>query len=310
MRQSGFKQKFILVLLPAIICISVIPGKEAGWPEFFDDFSYSGNGDSLIQKNGWNIIDGIHSPPRGAYYSGENIVFSDDPGNPENRFMYLTASTQNSPESMVLARIESALMFYEGTYAARVFFDNHLRKTRDGNVQTFYTINTLRFPNDTLYSECDVEYLPYDLWHADGNTKSKLYLSTWGTYQENPWKAVLASDTLYQHQAGWHILLFQVTDGKSVKYFLDRHEGAIAEHYRSPEGLSVYPESSMRISFANWIIARPGVSPGMSEKRRQSMMGVDWVYHAKDTALTVPQVIRRVREMQKASVFYVNTMQE
>ncbi|MDZ7796887.1 MAG: hypothetical protein U5N56_07530 [Candidatus Marinimicrobia bacterium] len=303
---TGKKRICFLLLCAAVLTL----GADFPRGEFFDDFHYADPADSLILENGWNIVDGIHGPPRGAHYSRDNISFSEDSRHAENRFMYLTASTQNIPESMVLARIESALIFHEGTYAARVFFDNHLRKTRDGNVQTFYTINTLRFPNDTLYSECDMEYLPYDLWHADGNTKSKLYLSTWGTYQEDPWKAVHASDTLYQHQAGWHVLLFQVTGGKSVTYFLDRYEKAIAEHYRSPQGLSVYPESLMRISFANWIIARPGVSPGISEERRESMMGVDWIYHAKDTALTVPQVIQRVREMQKASVYHVNTMEE
>ncbi len=283
-------------------------GKEAVRPEFFDDFSYRSNRDSLLQRNGWNIVDGIHGPPRGAHYSRDNISFSEDPRHAENRVMYLRVSTADTPESMLLSRIETPPVFYEGTYAARVYFDNALRKTRDGNIQTFYAINTLRFPNDSLYSECDMEYLPYDVWHAEGNTKSKLYLNTWETYQEDPWKADLASDTLYQHQSGWHILLFQVANGHSVIYYLDKEKEPLAEHCRSPQGSPVYPESPMRIAFANWIIARPGVSPGDSEQRRSSVMGVDWVYFAQNTALAVPDVIRRVRELQKASVGHLDTL--
>jgi hypothetical protein len=37
-------------------------------------------------------------------------------------------------------------------------------------------------------------------------------------------------------------------------------------------------------------------------------MGVDWCYFAADTALSVDEVIRRVRGLQKASTDYLDTL--
>ncbi len=293
-----------------LIASSLLFAQNVAVREFFDDFNYTDSRDTLLHQRGWTLVDGKRGPPEGAQYSQENIIFAADARHPENRNMYLLTSTTNTRESMRLARIETAIMFHEGTYAARIFFDNSMRKTQDANIQTFYAINRLAFPGDSMYSECDIEYLPFDVWNTEGNTKSKLYLSTWETYREEPWFADHAVDTLAQHQAGWHILLFQVTNGNSVKYYIDNKPEALVEHCCSPMGSSVYPESPMQIAFANWIFINNTVALGKSTISRTSRMGVDWVYHIKDSALSVNEVKRRVRELQKQSVHFIFTIRE
>ena len=296
--------------LLCILCFAFLTAAGPALPdgEFFDDFDYESPGDPLLAVRGWRVAEGILSPPPRTRYAAANVRFAEDPSYPGNMVMYLKAVTENSHASMVLARVESEMRFHEGTYAARVFFDNALRRTRDANIQTFYTINELRFPGDTLYSECDMEYLSWDIWNTAGNTRSKLYLNTWETYREVPWMPDMASDTLHRHQSGWHTLLFRAVNGHSVQYYLDKGKEALAEHRYSPAGSTVYPESPMRMAFANWIILRPGSSPGDSPQRRESVMGVDWCYFAADTALSAGEVLRRVRELQKASTDFLDTL--
>jgi hypothetical protein len=266
--------------------------------EFFDDFHYYSPSDSLLVLRGWQIAEGNTGPPAGAYYSAAQISFESDKKNAENRIMYLKAEHSEMDRN---ARIETPSCFYEGTYAARVFFDNSLRKRRDGNVQAFYTINRLRFPNDSLYSECDMEYLPYDTWHPENN-RSKLYLSTWASYQEDPWQADLRSDTLQGSLHGWHLLLIQICDGSCVRYFLDKSENILAEHCYSESGSSVYPDTPMRIAFTNRIILS-----GQYPDLRESRMGVDWIYFNADTCMGPEQVLNRIRELQRDGIPFYQT---
>lgn len=114
------------------LAVLVISAGASGMEEFFDDLHYSGSADSLLKARSWHIADGKSGPPAGAFYSAAQITFSADPQNPENRIMYLAAGTEGPEESWRLARIETDLLFHEGTYAARVYFDNKLRKDRGG----------------------------------------------------------------------------------------------------------------------------------------------------------------------------------
>lgn len=286
------------------LAVLVISAGASGMEEFFDDLHYSGSADSLLKARSWHIADGKSGPPAGAFYSAAQITFSADPQNPENRIMYLAAGTEGPEESWRLARIETDLLFHEGIYAARVYFDNKLRKDRDGNLQAFYTINRLRFPDDSLYSECDMEYLPYDSWDQNGNTKSKLYLNTWESYREHPWRPELCSDTLQLSLQGWHLLLFQVHGGNCVRYYIDRSGVPLAEHCVNRRGATVYPESPMQIAFTNRM-----VSPGKDGKYRESRMAVDWVYFSADTVLNADAVLQRIRELQRGKLHFLKTIQ-
>ncbi len=262
--------------------------------EVFDDFNYLNTDDSLFVAHGWIAVDGINAPPSGADYDKSLISFESDPKQPGEKWMILRAVAGVSREKLRLSRVESADRFYEGTYAARVFFDNALRKTQDGNIQTFYLITPLNYPNDTLYSECDIEYLPYDIWHPNNNKRSAVYASTWETYQPEPYVPDYAMSTAKRNLYGWHTLIIEVIDGK-VKYYIDRSEQPFAVHEFSDKGSTVYPESDMQVAFANWI----SVLSEKHQQSRSSTMKVDWFYHAADTSMGFYEILRRVNELRK-----------
>ncbi len=274
--------------------------------EFFDDFTYSSHKDNALTAFGWDIVDGISGPPANARYKKENITFSADPNNSLNRFMLLTTHTTHAFDSMTLARIESDMIFLEGTYAARVYFDNTPTNYQDGNIETFYSINTLKYPNDPDYAECDFEYLPYNIW-GGGNTGHTMYLSTWETYQEAPWDPNNASTALTSDLSGWHTLLFQATNGHSVGYFIDGiFQG---EHILSNKNDSVYPETPMQIAFANWIWTGPNhMGLGSSSKNRSCTMKVDWVFHAKEEVLNTAQVNHLINDFRDQSIQRFNSI--
>jgi hypothetical protein len=274
--------------------------------EFFDDFSYADCNDNVLESFGWNIVDGISGPPGNAKYNKENVSFEPDANNSNNKIMLLTTKTSNSFESMELARIESEIIFLEGTYAARVYFDNSPIEFNDGNIETFYTINHLNYPNELNYSECDFEYLPYDVW-GGGDTSEKMYLTTWETVQEEPWDPNNASTPLSSDFSGWHTLLFQATNGQTVKYFIDGEFQK--EHHLSNKGDLVYPETQMQIAFANWIwTGYNNTGLGKSPVTRTCTMKADWVFHAKDTELTTAEVEYLVKDFRSKSIERINTM--
>ena len=275
--------------------------------EFFDDFYYSKYNDNELINFGWNIVDGVSGPPANANYKKENITFETDPNSENNKFILLKTKTSNSFGSMELARIESKKNFLEGTYAAKVYFDNTPATYNDGNIETFYCINTLRNPNDPDYSECDFEYLPYDIW-GGGDYRKKMYLTTWETFREEPWDPNNASTPIISDFSGWHTLLFQATNGQTVQYFID---GVLqSEHTLSNKNDSVYPETLMQIAFANWISPRENnTGLGASTSVRTCTMKVDWVYHSKDTELNTAQVESLINDFRSNSIKRRNTME-
>jgi len=270
--------------------------------ELFDDFNYNDTGDTLLLAHGWNIVNGKNAPPAGAQYDRSLINFMSDPEDPDRSWITLDAVAGESNDSMRLSRIESSDKFYEGTYAARVFFDHALRKSRDGNIQAFYLITPLDYPNDTLYSECDFEYLPYDIWDPGNNKRSAVYASTWDSYQPEPFIPDHAFSSKKQNLYGWHTLIIVVMGGE-VRYHIDKDDKPFAVHRYSDKGSSVYPESPMQVAFANWI----SLVSEKSKDRRSSTMKVDWFYHVPDTVLYFYEIMERVNAFRKNSIDFINT---
>lgn len=273
--------------------------------EFFDDFFYTDTEDSSLREHNWTIVDGIDAPPANTKYKAKNIRFEEDPTESDNRIMYLSASCKDSKESLRLSRIQSKHDFFEGTYATRIFFDNTLAKTQDGNIQAFYTISPIMEVNNDSYSECDFEYLSYDIWNKNGKTKPAYYLSTWEKYCSEPLLEDYAKTIVKKKLKGWHLVVIQIQNNE-VNYFLDKNNKPIATHKTSELGSQVYPESNMCIAFANWIT----VNSDKKSKKRTSTMKVDWIYHIENEAVSLNEVYRRVRLLQKDEIKYLSTLGE
>ena len=282
-----------------------IPTEQPG--EYFDDFSYSDSSDPQIRSFGWHIVDGSSGPPGGARYARENITFHQDSLHAENTIMHVTAEATDSFDDMRLARIEtSGFTFWEGTYAARVYFDNTPADWEDGNVQAFYTINELKSESDPDYAECDFEYLAWDIW-GGGNTNAKLYTVTWETYANNPWNPNRAFTTVEDVMEGWHTLIITAVDSSTVRYYVD--DLLIAEHSTSTLGDSVYPDAPMNISFSNWISTdQAGSGLGSRQGARSYTMKVDWVYHAQNEGLTYAEIVERVADFRQRDLARLNDM--
>ncbi|TRX56127.1 cellulase family glycosylhydrolase [Fulvivirga sp. M361] len=269
--------------------------------EFFDDFTYTGYADPEMLGFGWNIVDGVSGPTEGSLYKKEQVQFVSDPQLPGNKVMHVINKAAGTASSIQNARIESQKIFFEGTYAARVYFDSSPASSMDGNVETFYTINWS--PGNPNYSELDFEYLPYNVW--GDRSKKTMHTTSWaraGEVSDN------ANTQEYNDFQGWHDLVIQASDGQNVRYFIDGR--LMATHTVSDRGNSVYPRMNMQIAFANWIFFndQDGLNP--SGQQRTTTMKVDWVYHAKNVALSLSEVSGRVEAIRNNNLERLNTMEE
>ncbi len=267
--------------------------------EFFDDFTYTGYSDPVMQDFGWNVVDGISGPTEGSMYKKEHIQFVNDPQRSGNKIMNVINKAAGTAASIQNARIESQKIFFEGTYAARVYFDSSPANNQDGNVETFYTINWT--PDNPNYSELDFEYLPYNVW--GDRTKKTMHTTSWaraGSASDN------ANTQINKDYQGWHDLVIQSADGQNVKYYIDGQ--LVSTHTVSSGGNSVYPRMIMQIAFANWIFFNDEVGLNPSTQQRTTMMKVDWVYHAKNKSLSPLEVTNRIETIRTSNVQRLNTM--
>ena len=279
--------------------------------EFFDDFNYTDPNDTIIEHFGWIVLDGPNYPGQNGPvpYIKDNVEFIENTAVPNDRILTLSTQTTNQLADRSFSRVEySEYIFLEGTYAARVHFDNASAASSDGNVQTFYTI--FNAPSgDTTHAECDFEYLAYNIW-GGGNFTNTLYATTWESYILSPWLPTNASTgSLEDYSDDWKILIFTVMDG-TVTYYVDGVLFATHTVADQDGTTSVYPDSDMQISLANWIWSNNALPLGPSPNLRTSTMEVDWVYHLKEGVLNQEEVLTKVNNFRAENILRKNSMNE
>jgi hypothetical protein len=286
------------VVLTLLIASSLLTLQAAAPPAvmLFDDFSYSDK--QQMKQNGWIIRTEAGWPGvPGATWLDQNVSTLKDGNRSNNWIVRMTATTDGTSANTTQAQLCHQRKYLEGTYAARVRFNDAPGSGPDGDqvVQSFYTISPLKAPMDPDYSELDWEYLPNGGWGIDGPT---LYSTTWETFSPEPnWKKDNVFQTTNGSEAGWHTLITQVFDQK-VKYFRDGK--LFAEH-----GGNYYPEDTMSINFNLWFI-RDGMLK--ANERRHYQEDIDWVFFQANTALTPEQVEAAVAAMRKKSVKFRDTV--
>jgi hypothetical protein len=282
----------LLGLLAALWASAVTAAEPA---VFFDDFSQRDM--ASLARDGWTVRDKRGHPGiEGAAWASDGVGLVDDPELAGNRLLRLRARTDGSPKGTQQAQVCHARKYLEGTYAARVRFSDTPAEGPDGDVvvQTFYAVSPLRFDFDPEYSELDWEYLPNGGWSDE---RTRLYGVSWQTVRLKPWAAHNQSLQAHRSVDGWHLLLMQVTNGRT-RWFLDGE--ALDEH-----GGRNYPVVPMSINFNLWF------SPGglvKSTTPRSYRQDVDWVFHAKGQVLSHAQVQAAVAAYRQAGTAQVDTV--
>lgn len=292
-----------LVLL-ASVASHAQSGATAESPEdhafLFDDFTYAGP--QAMSEHGWLArtkrgIPGVH----GASWGGmEGVSFVPDPDEPDNRLMRLTSSTAGDAATTYQIQLCHQRKYLEGTYAARVRFEDTPASGPDGDeiVETFYAISPANEPN---YSEIDFEYLPNGGWGVEEPTFWVTTWAPWGRVRPQPPDAEHDHDNTSSQREesfeGWHVLVIQVAEG-SVRYFIDGE--LIGTH-----GGGYAPTAPLSINFNLWF-----VEDGLleSETPRQYVQHVDWVYHEVDTVLTTEEVERSVEKLRETYTSFRDTV--
>ncbi|HEX6704440.1 MAG TPA: glycoside hydrolase family 16 protein [Albitalea sp.] len=272
-------------------CASTAPQVDA---IFFDDFSAADT--AALQRNGWIVRDKPGHPGiEGASWGAGALALVDDPQQPGNRLLRLTARTDGTPQGTSHAQLCHARKFFEGTYAARVRFNDKPAQGPDGDVvvQTFYAVTPLRFDFDPEYSELDWEYLPNGGW---GDPKTRLYGVTWQTVSLHPWTAFNQPLQVFRELDGWHVLVMQAGGGRT-RWYLDGVP--LAEH-----GGRNYPVKPMAISFNIWY--SPGGLLADEHAVRVYQEDVDWVLHARDRLLSPAEVDAAVKRLRAEGASHVD----
>ena len=290
------------------------------WPNlFFDDFSYTDNEDSKLKKRGWEIVDRNTSPPcRESEYRKEMVSFKEDSVFADNRLLVLSTYVKNNEESIKFSRIETnkhtMKIFNEGIYSARVKFDNKPAYYGDGNVETFYAINNMKC-NDRKHSECDFEYLPFDVWDYNDDRSASLHMASWEAHGCTGTESDRSATDLEFYSDDWELLKFEVLDGENVKYFVD--EKLVVTHSTSNQAHSIYPDSDMQIAFANWIWAKNSCDYqiGDSNDIRVSEFKVDFVLFLQkgfekidEYDINSNNIVSIVNQLREAGILYANTI--
>ena len=252
-----------------------VPAQDADRGIFFDDFSYAQAAD--LAAGGWQVRAGVGHPGLpGGRFDADAVSLVDDPQQPGNRVLRMTARTDGTGAGTVQAQVCHQRKYLNGTYAARVRFSDAPRSGVDGDfvVQSFYAVAPLAHPFDPDFSEVDWEYLPNGGWGSD---KTRLYNVSWQTVQVDPWEAHNSAHEEFGSFDGWHVLLMQVGNGE-VREFVDGRQVAV-------HGGRNVPVVPMAISFNEWF-AEGGPLPTGGAPRVYDE-DVDWVFHAKEDRKSV-----------------------
>jgi hypothetical protein len=273
------------------------PGAAAARPRIlFDDFSYSSR--AQLAMHGWIIRTQSGWPGvAGAAWSADNVALVADPARRGNRLLRMSSSTDGTAGGTSQTQVCHQRKYFEGTYATRARFRDRPTSGPDGDqlVETFYTISPLKAPLDLEYSELDWEYLPNGGW---GVTASTLFVTSWETFQLDPWIADNTSTSAIGSLDGWHTFVMQVAQG-TVRYYLGGVR--LASH-----GGRYYPEVAMSINYNLWFIDGGELPAG---ERRRYNEDIDWVFHQAGVALSPQQVRDRVEVLRRSKVAFKDTVQ-
>ncbi|WP_437731723.1 cellulose binding domain-containing protein [Sorangium sp. So ce1335] len=260
--------------------------------ELFDDFSYTGTGDSSFLAR-WSLRSWSGGPGvDGAQWLPANVSLVNDPMDPSNKLMRLKATTNGDPAGTSHAEVMStSSKFRLGTYAARMkFYDTPQAGTRlfaDKPIETFFTITDYR-DNDPDYSEQDFEYMPNGGWGQED--KSTMWLTSWETTTDNTSTLVSGSHD------GWHTLVLQITS-RTISYYID---GVL----RATHAARFVPEEGQFLSFQVWFTELEGSQVGSRTYHEEA----DWVYFAKDTILSPAEVDAKIAALRASSVTRKDTV--
>ena len=271
------------------------PPTDPNAPALFDDFNYATSGDAAVQQHGWTVKSGQGGPGvAGATWSPQDITFQSTGGNSVMNLRLTTDGTAAGTRETELQT--SARKFKNGTYAARVRFDDAPTGGPDGDHvnQTFFTFTPLNAPMDLSYSEQDFEYLPNGGW---GETQNIMYETSWETYNPDPWNAVNAHGQQYGSLDGWHDLQITI-DGSAITYYIDGQ-------LKATHGEPYLPETPQWIDFNHWLIDLAGQTGSTSRSYDQQ---VDYVYFVKDQVLTPAQVAAKVTGYRSAGTTFTDTV--
>ena len=252
----------------------------------------------LSPTTGWVVRDQRGHPGiEGAAWGADALALIDDPAQPGNRLLRLSARTDGTPQGTLQAQLCHARKYFEGTYAARVRFSDAPVQGTGGDVvvQTFYAVAPLRFDFDPTYSEIDWEYLPNGGW---GDARTRLYGVSWQTARIEPWLAFNQAHQEYRSMDGWHVLLMQVAGGKT-RLFIDGE-------LRAEHGGRNYPVAPMSINFNLWF-SPGGLLAGTKEVRRYQQ-DVDWVFHARNRVLSPAEVGARIAAFRQAGTAHADSV--
>ena len=256
----------------------------------FDDFNYTGSSDPNLAAHDWTVRTSSGGPGvTGATWSANAITFPTSTAAGGTHVMNLAASTDGTSANTIQAELDTtSRKFFEGTYAARVYFNDTPTTGPNGDDvnETFYTIS----PDNSLYSENDFEYLPNGGW---GGPPVSMYTTTW--YSADAMDRV-TNDTQGSLQ-GWHTLVETVLNG-TVTYYID------GKQVFSSTG-KYYPREDMTIDFNEWFIN--GYLAGSSTPRTWNEQ-VGWVYYANGQALTTDQVNANVTAYQQAGTSFTDSV--
>ena len=291
----------LLLFLGTLSCAQPEPALEVTPAEFvlFEDFTYDDFED--MSTAGWLArtkkgIPGV----LGASFGPTGVSFVEDPDKPMNRFMRLTSTTAGDATSTHQIQLCQQRKFLEGTYAARVHFEDTPASGPDGDqiVETFYTISQMDEPS---YSEADFEYLPNGGWGRETPTFWVTTWAPWGRVRPQPEDAEHAHDNTSSQREGsfegWHLLVLQIVDD-SVHYFIDGEP--FATH-----GDGYAPTAPLSINFNLWFVEGGLVD---SEEPRQYVELVDWVYHEAGIALSTEEVESRVAKLRRTGTAFLDSV--
>ena len=233
----------------------------------------------------------------GARWAPEALSLQADPARPRLRYVQLQAQTDGTPEGTAQAQLCHQRKVLEGTYAARLRFNDEPLRGADGDpvVQSFYATSPLAHDFDPDFSEIDWEYLPNGGW---GSPDTRLYSVAWQTVRLEPWQAHNQSAQQLGSHAGWHVLVMQVLRGQT-RWFVD---GRLVAR----SGGRHQPVQPMAISFSLWFSPTGLLPPSVQPRVWQQQ--VDWVLQVPQRRLSPAQVQAAVQRLRRRGVAWRDTV--